>query len=73
DLSANRGNRDYYGGRYLAQRILWETKDIGVPLPFEDADTKDSGGTIINGLDLPTSMLRKLYWQNAIRVYGKPS
>jgi len=73
DLSANRGNHDYYEGRYLAQRILWETKEEGVPLPFEDVDTKDSGGTFINGLDLPTSVLRKLYWENAIRVYGVPS
>jgi len=73
DLSANRGNRDYYEGRYLAQRILWETKDAGVPLPFEDADTKDSGGTIINGLDLPISVLRKLYWKNAMKMYGTAS
>jgi predicted TIM-barrel fold metal-dependent hydrolase len=70
DLSANRGNRDYYEVRYLAQRILWETKEEGVPLPFEDADTKDSGGTFINGLDLPTSVLRKLYWENAMKMYG---
>ena len=72
DLSANRGNMEYFGERYLAQRILWETNVQGKPLPFEDADTKDSGGTFINGLDLPLSVLRKLYWKNAIRVYGKP-
>ncbi len=72
DLSANRGNMEYFGERYLAQRILWETNIQGKPLPFEDADTKDSGGTFINGLDLPLSVLRKLYWKNAIRVYGKP-
>jgi predicted TIM-barrel fold metal-dependent hydrolase len=72
DLSANRGNHDYYEGRYLAQRILWETKDEDVPLPFEDDDTKDSGGTFINGLDLPLSVLRKLYWNNAIKMYDLP-
>jgi hypothetical protein len=72
DLSANRGNMEYFGERYLAQRILWETNVQGKPLPFEDADTKDFGGTFINGLDLPLSVLRKLYWKNAIRVYGKP-
>jgi hypothetical protein len=56
----------------LAQRILWETKNVNVPLPFEDADTKNSGGTFINGLDLPASVLRKLYWQNAVKTYGIP-
>jgi predicted TIM-barrel fold metal-dependent hydrolase len=70
DLSTNRGNHDYYSGRYNAQRILWETKSRDVPLPFEDADTKDTGGTFVNGLDLPLNVLQKLYWENAIRLYG---
>ncbi|MHA2191471.1 MAG: amidohydrolase family protein [Candidatus Thorarchaeota archaeon] len=72
DVSANGKNREYYSGRYTAQRILWETDNQGIPLPFPDADTKDTGGTIINGLDLPVSVLRKLYWENAIRIYGSP-
>ncbi|MHA2229798.1 MAG: amidohydrolase family protein [Candidatus Thorarchaeota archaeon] len=72
DVSVNGKNRDYYSGRYTAQRILWETDNQGIPLPFPDADTKDTGGTIINGLDLPLSVLRKLYWENAIRIYGSP-
>jgi hypothetical protein len=72
DVSSNKGNDDYYRGRYSAQRILWDTNDRNVPLPFEDADTKNTGGTFINGLDLPQSVLRKLYWQNAMRIYGKP-
>jgi len=72
DLSANRGNLEYFGARYLAQRYLWETDVIGEPLPFEDVDTKDSGGTFINGLDLPLSVLQKLYWANAIRIYRQP-
>jgi hypothetical protein len=70
DLAAYRGNMEHFGSRYRAQRLLWETDVQGEPLPFEDADTKDSGGTFINGLDLPRSVLRKLYWENAIRVYG---
>jgi predicted TIM-barrel fold metal-dependent hydrolase len=70
DLSANRGDMEYFGRRYSAQRILWETDVRNEPLPFEDADTKDSGGTFINGLDLPLSVLRKLYWDNAIKTYG---
>ena len=71
DLSTNRGDKEYFHGRYHAQRLLWETDVQGKPLPFEDADTKDSGGTYINGLDLPLSVLRKLYWKNAIRVYNR--
>jgi predicted TIM-barrel fold metal-dependent hydrolase len=71
DLSANRGNMEYFGERYQAQRLLWETRVQGEPLPFEDTDTKDSGGTFINGLDLPLKVLRKLYWENATRVYGE--
>lgn len=69
DLFSNRGARDYYSGRYVAQRILWETAERDTPLPFPDADTKDTGGTAINGLDLPLSVLGKLYWGNANRVY----
>ena len=70
DLSANRGDMEYFGTRYSAQRYLWETGVTAHPLPFEDVDTKDSGGTFINGLDLPLTVLRKLYWVNALDVYG---
>lgn len=69
DLSSGRGDREYYGARYNAQKLLWETEARNTPLPFEDADTKDSGGTFMNGLDLPRSVLRKLYWKNASRIY----
>ena len=69
DLSSNRDDRDYFSGRYVAQRILWETNERDTPLPFPDADTKDTGGTAINGLDLPLSVLGKLYWENASRIY----
>ncbi len=73
DLSANRDGRDYFDGRYRAQHLLWQTALRHEPLPFEDADTKDTGGTFINGLDLPLPVLRKLYWENAIKIYGVPS
>ncbi len=69
DLSTNRGDRSYYAGRYNAQRILWETNDRDVPLPFEDVDTKDTGGTFVNGLSLPLKVLRRLYWANANMLY----
>ncbi len=68
DLFSNRDARDF-SDRYVAQRILWETNERGTPLPFPDADTKDTGGTTINGLDLPLSVLGKLYWENADRLY----
>lgn len=70
DLSANRENLDYFGARYKAQKLLWETDVRNEPLPFEDVDTKDSGGTFINGLDLPLSVLKQLYWENALKIYG---
>jgi hypothetical protein len=69
DIFTNRGDRDYFSNRYVSQRILWETNERETPLPFLDADTKDTGGTVINGLDLPLSVLRKLYWENASRIY----
>ena len=69
DLSSSRGDQEYYRGRYHAQRILWETDLRNEPLPFEDADTKDSGGTFINGLNLPLKVLRKIYWENAYNLY----
>ena len=72
DLATYRENMEYFGARYTAQKLLWETEVQDEPLPFEDADTKDSGGTFINGLDLPLSVLRRLYWENAIRIYGNP-
>ena len=68
DLFSSRDALDF-SGRYVAQLVLWETSERGTPLPFPDADTKDTGGTAINGLDLPISVLGKLYWENADRLY----
>ncbi len=69
DVSSNENSRFNYNGRVNAQRILWDTDAKNIPLPFTDPDTKDSGGTFINGLDLPLGVLRKLYWENANRFY----
>lgn len=69
DVFGGRGDRDYFSGRYIAQRILWETGERHTPLPIPDADTVNTGGTFINGLDLPLDVLRKLYWENANRFY----
>jgi predicted TIM-barrel fold metal-dependent hydrolase len=69
DLFSGRGDLNYFSGRYVAQRVLWDTREEGTPLPFTDDDTVDIGGTFINGLDLPLSVLRKLYWENANKLY----
>jgi hypothetical protein len=70
DLSSGKEDQESFRTRYLAQWLLWETSIRDEPLPFEDADTKDSGGTFIQGLDLPLAVLKKLYWKNASRIYG---
>ncbi len=59
-----------YKARYIAQRILWETTERNTPLPFPDADTEASGGTFINGLNLPDNVLRDLYWENGQRLFA---
>ncbi len=64
------GSKNYYDHRYLALRMLLETDVRGMPLPFKDKDTKSAGGTLINGLSLPDRVLRKIYWENAVRFYG---
>jgi len=63
--------RSYYEGRYLALRLLFETNVRNVPLPFSDADTANIGGTYINGLNLPKSVLDKIYWKNATRFFSE--
>lgn len=64
-------SKNYYDGRYLALRLLLETDVRGIPLPFKDKDTAGTGGTLINGLSLPEKVLRKIYWDNAVRFYGE--
>ncbi|MBE0527369.1 MAG: amidohydrolase family protein [Candidatus Thorarchaeota archaeon] len=64
-------SRNYYDHRYLALRLLLETDVRGMPLPFKDKDTTNTGGTLINGLSLPNRVLRKIYWENAVRFYGE--
>lgn len=58
-----------YKARFVAQRILWETREQHTPLPFPDSDTVATGGTFINGLNLPTPVLKKLYWENGQQLY----
>ncbi len=64
-------DRDYYEGRYLALRLLFETDGKKMPLPFSDSDTVNQGGTFINGLDLPMNVLQKIYWNNVHKFYDE--
>jgi predicted TIM-barrel fold metal-dependent hydrolase len=66
-----RPERDYYEGRYLALRLLLETDVEHRPLPFIDADTVDTGGTFINGLNLPKDVLQKIYWDNLHQFFSE--
>jgi hypothetical protein len=59
-----------YKVRLVAQRILWETEERHTPLPFPDRDTEATGGTFINGLNLPDRVLKDLYWRNGNRLYN---
>ncbi|TFG32106.1 hypothetical protein EU527_10900 [Candidatus Thorarchaeota archaeon] len=65
DCVAFTSDISYYQARHLALRLLFETNIRDEPLPFIDADTVNSGGTYINGLELPESILEKIYWKNA--------
>ncbi|MFX1565919.1 MAG: amidohydrolase family protein [Promethearchaeota archaeon] len=63
-------NLSPYKARFIAQRILWDTNERHTPLPFPDADTEATGGTFINGLNLPDRVLQDLYWKNGQRLYA---
>ncbi|MHA2303292.1 MAG: amidohydrolase family protein [Candidatus Thorarchaeota archaeon] len=73
DCVAYTDDSSYYDGRHLALRLVLESSVRGVPLPFQDADTMNSGGTKINGLSLDTSVLQQIYWDNAQRFYNLKS
>ena len=64
-------DRDYFEGRYLALRLLFETAEERIPLPFTDSDTVNSGGTFINGLNLPKNVLQKIYWDNIHNFFSE--
>jgi len=70
DCVAFTPERRYYEGRHLALRLLFETRARNEPLPFPDPDTAETGGTFINGLALPNSVLKRIYWENAERFYS---
>ncbi|MFX0171858.1 MAG: amidohydrolase family protein [Candidatus Hodarchaeota archaeon] len=66
DLSCGWGDRaeNYFATRYWSQRLFWETEVRNVELPFPDNDNSHPPSNI-NGLNLPRSVLERLYWKNA--------
>jgi len=71
DCVAFTPEQDYYMGRHLALRLLLETDVRDEPLPFTDTDTINSGGTHINGLNLPKSVLDNIYWNNSQAFFSE--
>lgn len=69
DCVAFTDDSSYYDGRHLSLRLLLESSVRNIPLPFQDADTINSGGTKINGLSLDSSVLEEIYWENSREFY----
>ena len=71
DIVTGRTDREpipgYYYLRYLSLLALLETDARDLPLPV--ADPENNNKTVINGLDLPMNVLRKIYWENAKKLF----
>ncbi len=71
DIVTGRTDREpipgYYYMRYLSLLALLETDVRDLPLPVEDPENNNK--TVINGLDLPMNVLRKIYWENAKQLF----
>jgi predicted TIM-barrel fold metal-dependent hydrolase len=59
---------DYYTSRFHVQRTMWETGGRGLSM-IADPDAP-AGGPHLCGLDLPQTVLGKLYRENAARLLG---
>ncbi len=53
-----------YTVRYWIHQIFWET-DLACELPIDDPDVE--GAPMLRGVNLPAEVLRKVYWENAVR------
>lgn len=71
DIVSGRTDREpipgYYYLRYLSLLALLETDVRNLPLPLEDPENNNK--TVINGLDLPMKVLRKIYWSNSKKYF----
>ena len=63
----NKPISEYYRTRYFTFQAMLESPCRDVPLPFPDPENNNN--TKINGLDLPLDILKKIYWENAIKFY----
>jgi len=63
----NKPISEYYRTRYFTFLAILETSCRDVPLPFPDPENDNN--TNINGLDLPLDVLKKIYWENAIKFF----
>ena len=57
----------YYSTRYWSHRLFWET-DLEADIPFEDSDAPF--GTHFKGLNLPASILEKIYSKNFYKLFN---
>lgn len=56
---------DHYASRYWAHQQLWESDYRGEsPIADPDAD----GAPLLRGVNLPVETLRKIQWENAVRL-----
>ncbi|MHA1356247.1 MAG: amidohydrolase family protein [Candidatus Heimdallarchaeota archaeon] len=73
DIVTGRSDREpipgYYYLRYLSMQALLETDVQNLSLPLADPDNNNE--TVINGLNLPMNILRKIYWDNAAKFFGE--
>ena len=72
DFVAGRKDREpipgYYINRFLSFQALWETNAKEIPFPIPDPENDNK--TVINGLDLPIKILKKIYWENSSKLFG---
>jgi hypothetical protein len=64
--------REHYVSRYWCQRTLWESAWQGRS-PIADPDWTPQDGAVtptLRGVELPADVLRKVYYENAVRLLG---
>ncbi len=60
------GDQAYFASRYYVQQKLWEGSEDFIS-PIDDADA--ARPVTVRGMDLPEEVLRKIYYDNAMKVY----
>ncbi len=60
------GDQAYFVSRYYVQQRLWEGAEEFIS-PIDDADAGQP--VMVRGMDLPEEVLRKIYYDNAMKVY----